>query len=237
MTKELYLENSYLKEYETDIISINENNVVLKETIFYPGGGGQPSDKGLILQEDETYKVVSVKRNNGEIYHELDRPLKDANQPVTMKVDWSWRFQNMRYHTLLHVISGYLYEHYNALATSNQIEKDYARLEVALSSEVIEEIPFEQLEENLKELLKEPHEVVTQSMSKEEASQQEGIIKTTINLLPPSLKEIRTVAIEGIDKQACGGTHVDNTSEIGDFSIVKIQKKGALKRRIKVKLN
>lgn len=237
MTIELYKENSYLKECEAQIVSVNEKFVVFEQTIFYPGGGGQPCDQGTIKQDDKIYKVVRVKKNNGEIIHELDRPFQDTQQAVIMQIDWSWRFQNMRYHTLLHVISGYLYQHYNALATSSQIEKDYARLEIAFSPEIVGKIPFEQLEQSLKKLLTQSHNVHTKTMSRSEAEQKEGTIKTIVNLLPASLSEVRIVQIHNIDEQACGGTHINDTTEIGDFSIVKIQNKGALKRRIKIQLH
>lgn len=237
MTIELYTESSYVKECEAQIVSVDEKFVVFEQTIFYPGGGGQPCDKGFIKKGDEIYEVVKVKKIDGEIIHELDRPLQDTQQAIIMQIDWSWRFQNMRYHTLLHVIAGYLYQHYNALATSSQMEKDHARLELAFSPETIEKIPFEQLEQSIKKLLTQPHNVHTKTINRREAEQKEGTIKTIINLLPASLDEIRIVQIHTIDEQACGGTHVNNTTEIGDFSIVKIQNKGATKRRIKIKLS
>lgn len=154
-----------------------------------------------------------------------------------MHINWSWRFQNMRYHTLLHVISGYLFQHYGALATSSQIEKDYARLELAFSPEVIEEIQFENLEQSICRLISKHHNVQMRTMSRREAEQKEGSIKTIINLLPASLNEVRLVQIDDIDEQACGGTHVNKITEIGDFSIIKIQNKGATKRRLKIQLN
>ncbi|WP_176527618.1 alanyl-tRNA editing protein [Peribacillus butanolivorans] len=142
----------------------------------------------------------------------------------------------MQYHTLLHVISGYLYQHYNALATSSQIEKEHARLELSFSPEIIQEIPFVQLEQSIKKLLAQSHSVYTKILSRDEAEQKEGTIKTVINLLPASLNEIRIVQINDIDEQACGGTHVNNTTEIKNFSIMKIQNKGPMKKRIKIQL-
>ncbi|WP_394140015.1 alanyl-tRNA editing protein [Cytobacillus oceanisediminis] len=142
----------------------------------------------------------------------------------------------MRYHTLLHVISGYLFQHYGSLATSSQIEKDYARLELAFSPEVIEEIQFEQLEQSISKVIPQPRDVHTKTISRREA-EQKGSIKTIINLLPASLNEVRFVQIDDIDEQACGGIHVNKTTEIGDFSILKIQNKGATKKRLKIQLN
>ncbi|MEK4930508.1 alanyl-tRNA editing protein [Bacillus sp. FSL K6-1338] len=236
-TKELYAENSYIKECKAQIVSVKGNFVAFDQTIFYPGGGGQPCDKGTIKQGDEIYEVVNVKKIDGEIVHELDRPLQHLEQAVIMHINWSWRFQNMRYHTLLHVISGYLFQHYGALATSSQIEKDYARLELAFSPEVIEEIQFENLEQSICRLISKHHNVQMRTMSRREAEQKEGSIKTIINLLPASLNEVRLVQIDDIDEQACGGTHVNKITEIGDFSIIKIQNKGATKRRLKIQLN
>ncbi|KRF62735.1 hypothetical protein ASG99_23220 [Bacillus sp. Soil768D1] len=235
-TIELYAEDSYIKECTANIVSIQERFVVFNQTIFYPGGGGQPCDRGIIKQGDETYNILTVKKIDGEIIHELERPLQDNNQTVEMQIDWSWRFQNMQYHTLLHVISGYFYQHYNALATSSQIEKEHARLELSFSPDIIQEIPFDQLEQSIKKLLAQPHNVYTKILSRDEAEQKEGTIKTVINLLPASLNEIRIVQINDIDAQACGGTHVNNTTEIKDFSIMKIQNKGPMKKRIKIQL-
>ncbi|ONK23768.1 hypothetical protein BLX87_08830 [Bacillus sp. VT-16-64] len=236
MTVELYVEDSFLKECQANIVTMDGRFVSFNQTIFYPGGGGQPCDKGLMQQEGQAYKVVNVKLENGEIVHELDRPLQSRNSPVIMKIDWPWRFRNMRYHTLLHVIAGYIYQHYKALATSSHIEKEYARIELAFPADVIETIPFEQLEQSLKNVLAQPHDVHTTIISRKEAEKKEGAIKTVINLLPPELHKIRIVQIDNIDEQACGGTHVKNTKDIGDFSIIKIQNKGPKKKRIKVKL-
>ncbi|MGG4201324.1 hypothetical protein [Peribacillus frigoritolerans] len=97
----------------------------------------------------------------------------------------------------------------------------------------MEEIPFDQLEQSIKKILAQPHNVYMETISKAEAEQKEGVIKTVINLLPASLNEIRIVQIKDIDEQGCGGTHVSNTNEIKDFSIMKIQKKGPTKKGLK----
>ncbi|GAS83153.1 alanyl-tRNA editing protein [Paenibacillus amylolyticus] len=235
-TKELYTEDSYLKECSSEVVLMQDQFITFNKTIFYPGGGGQPCDIGVIKQGDEIYRVLNVNKVEGKIIHELDRPLHDISQPVVMQIDWDWRFKNMQYHTLLHVISGYMYQHYNGLATSSQIEMDYARLELSFSPDIIEEIPFDRLEESIKKILSDSHEVIIRTISRVAAEQKEGAIKTVINLLPASLNEIRVVQIKDIDEQACGGTHVNNTTEINDFSIVKIQNKGQTKKRIRIQL-
>jgi misacylated tRNA(Ala) deacylase len=107
---------------------------------------------------------------------------------------------------------------------------------MAFSPEEIENIPFEQLEQVIKKLLAESHKVYTKTISRREAEQKESTIKTVINLLPANLNEIRIVQINDIDEQACGGTHVNNTAEIGEFTIIKIQTKGATRKRIKIRI-
>ncbi|QQE75328.1 alanyl-tRNA editing protein [Brevibacillus composti] len=235
-TIELYAENSYRKECTANILSIQERFVVCNQTVFYPGGGGQPCDRGIIKQFGEIYEVVNAKKIDGQIVHELNRQLQCTQQEVRMEIDWPWRYQNMKYHTLLHMISGYFYQQYGALATSSQIEADHARLELAFSPEIVSVIPFEHIEKSLKEAFIQPQQVRTKTMSRREAEQNAGILKTYLNILPASLTEIRVVEIDQIDEQACGGTHVNNTSEIGDFSIVKIQNKGATKKRMRIQL-
>ncbi|MEA1006585.1 MULTISPECIES: alanyl-tRNA editing protein [Bacillus amyloliquefaciens group] len=236
MAKELYTIDSYQKTCEAKAISIEDSRVIFDQTIFYPEGGGQPSDKGIIQQGQEVYDVLKVSKKDGEVIHELDRPLKKKEQIVTMILDWEYRFEKMRYHTLLHVIAGVMYSRYNALATSSQIVDGYARIELAFPEGIAEQVLFSELEYTLKDILSQPKEVHCRWIDRELANQKDGMIKTTINLLPSSLQEIRIVEIDNIDEQACGGTHLKNTAEIGDFSVIKIQKKGANKRRLKIKL-
>ncbi|UJF25492.1 alanyl-tRNA editing protein [Planococcus sp. 107-1] len=180
--------------------------------------------------------MIDVKKVDGQILHEVDHPLKSLEIPVELQIDWAKRYQNMQYHTLLHVLSGYMFSQFAALATSSQIEKDYARLELTFPSELPGEITAEKIEEAVNKLLETPHDVKIDTISRDEAEKRAGIIKTTVSLLPPSLSEIRTVEIEMIDEQACGGTHLKNTREIKGFSILQMKKRGKTRMKIKLQL-
>lgn len=236
MTREVFLEDSYKKEHQAEVIDIKENKIILDETIFYPSGGGQPHDTGMIKQGNEIFKVNKVQRENGQIVHYVDNAEKLKQGPVEILIDWDRRYKLMRYHTLLHVLAGYLYSKFGALATGNQIFEDRARIDFQFEESLTDE-QFNEVEEATNKLIQENHHVSIRTVSREEAEEIDGFIKTVINLLPPSIQNVRLVTIGDIDEQACGGTHVKETKEIGSFQISKIKSKGQNKKRLEVTLN
>ncbi|KZM57033.1 MULTISPECIES: alanyl-tRNA editing protein [Aeribacillus] len=236
MTREVFLEDSYKKEHQAEVIDIKENKIILDETIFYPSGGGQPHDTGMIKQGNEIFKVNKVQRENGQIVHYVDNAEKLKQGPVEILIDWDRRYKLMRYHTLLHVLAGYLYSKFGALATGNQIFEDRARIDFQFEEPLTDE-QFNEVEEATNKLIQENHHVSIRTVSREEAEKIDGFIKTVINLLPPSIQNVRLVTIGDIDEQACGGTHVKETKEIGSFQISKIKSKGQNKKRLEVTLN
>lgn len=236
MTRELFLEDSYKKAHHAKVTEIKEDKIILDETIFYPTGGGQPHDTGIIKQGNETLKVNNVQRENGQIVHYVDNVEKLKQGPVEILINWDRRYKFMRYHSLLHVLAGYLYNKFGALATGNQIFEDRARIDFQFEEPLTDE-QFKEVEDEINKLIQENHRVSIRTVSREEAEKIDGFIKTVINLLPPSIKNVRLVAIGDIDEQACGGTHVKETKEIGSFQISKIKSKGQNKKRLEVTLN
>ncbi|MGG3124104.1 alanyl-tRNA editing protein [Priestia megaterium] len=234
MVKELFLENSYQTSCKTFIKEINENKVILDQTVFYPTGGGQPFDTGVIKQGDHEVEVVKVKREQGEIVHYVQNTKKLTLGEATAHINWERRYRFMRYHTLLHVIAGHLYNKFGALATSNEIYEDNrARIDIKFEKEIPEGY-LTVMEKEIHDIIEENHSISTRSLSREEVEKIPGSIKTVINLLPPSIQTIRLVAISELDEQACGGTHVQSTKEIGAFSINKIKNKGPHTKRIEI---
>lgn len=234
MEQELFLENSYQTSCETFIEEINENKVILNQTVFYPTGGGQPFDTGILKQGNNEFKVIKVKREQGEIVHYLDDATNLSIGKVTAQINWDRRYRFMKYHTLLHVIAGHLYNKFGALATSNEIYEDNrARIDIKFEKEVSEDY-FSSMEQEIHQIIEENHRVSTRSLPRKEVENIPGSIKTVINLLPKSIQTIRLVAISELDEQACGGTHVKSTSEIGLFSFTKIKNKGKNTKRIEV---
>ncbi|WP_336831487.1 hypothetical protein [Staphylococcus pseudoxylosus] len=141
----------------------------------------------------------------------------------------------MRYHTLLHLISGYFYSTYGALATSSQIEKEYARLEIAFSEDCLpKQLDKEQLKNKIEDLITHEIPVNIKYAKRKDIYENNELIRTYTNLIPEQINTIRLIEIEGIDKQACAGTHVSNIKEIGSFQVEQLKNKGRLKKRIKV---
>lgn len=234
MEKELFLENSYQTSCETFIEEMNENKVVLNQTVFYPTGGGQPFDTGILKQGNDEFKVVKVKREQGKIVHYLEDATNLSIGEVTAQINWERRYKLMKYHTLLHVIAGHLYNKFGALATSNEIYEDNrARIDIKFEGDVPEDY-LVVMEREIQQIIEEDHLISTRILPREEVENIPGSIKTVINLLPPSIQMIRLVAISNLDEQACGGTHVQSTKEIGSFSIDKIKNKGPHVKRISI---
>ncbi|MDH2363193.1 MULTISPECIES: alanyl-tRNA editing protein [Priestia] len=234
MEKEIFLENSYQTSCKTFIKEINENKVILSQTVFYPTGGGQPFDTGAIKQGNHEVEVVKVRREQGEIVHYVQNAENLTLGEATVHIDWDRRYRFMRYHTLLHVIAGHLYNKFGALATSNEIYEDNrARIDIKFEKEISEDY-FTVMEKEIQDIIEENHLISTRSLPREEVEKIPGSIKTVINLLPKSIQTIRLVEISELDEQACGGTHVKSTNEIGSFSFTKVKNKSRNGKRIEV---
>ncbi|MEM3252734.1 MAG: alanyl-tRNA editing protein, partial [Thermoplasmata archaeon] len=131
-TEPLYYYDSYLKEFEAKILDISENKVVLDKTAFYPEGGGQPADFGILKIGNKTVKVLNTVKDSDIIYHIVDSPPdKELISSIAYGlIDWDRRYAHMRYHTAIHILSGVLFKKYNAKITGSQIGEDRARMDV-----------------------------------------------------------------------------------------------------------
>ncbi|WP_429663731.1 alanyl-tRNA editing protein [Bacillus gobiensis] len=168
MEKELFLENSYHTSCKTVIKEISDNKVILDQTVFYPTGGGQPFDTGVLKQGDYEFEVTQVKREQGEIVHYLDDATNLSVGEVTAQINWDRRYRFMRYHTLLHIIAGHLYNKFGALATSNEIYEDNrARIDIKFEGAVPEDY-FAIMEKDIHEIIEENHLISTRSLPREE---------------------------------------------------------------------
>lgn len=225
VTKELYLEDSYQTKCEAIIISLEEDKVVLNQTVFYPTGGGQEHDLGWLQQGDVSVEVHKVKKENGTIVHYVKNPEKLSVGPVMAEIDWQRRKGLMRHHSMLHVLGSVFYKHYGSLCTGNQIYEDRARIDLTGITELKDEDLNQIISEANKEI-EANHPISTKLVPREEAEAISGSIKTVVNLIPEFVREIRLVKIGDIDQQACGGTHVKETNEIGKITLEKTKNKG-----------
>ena len=230
MTKLLYMDDSYLKEFDAEVIEVlDEKHIVLDQTAFYPQGGGQPTDYGELKTEAASYKVIEVKKRDGKVVHTLETSGLKQGDKVHGVIDWERRYKLMRMHTAAHLLSQVFHEDTGCLITGNQLETDKSRVDYSI--EDFNRETFEACIDKANQLLKTDAKIKISYLPREEAMKIPGITKLA-NALPPSVKELRIVEIEGIDKQADGGTHVAKLGEVGVIKLLKIDNKGKSNRRL-----
>jgi misacylated tRNA(Ala) deacylase len=238
MTQALYHEDSYLKEFEATIIAVDEENhgLILDRTAFFPGGGGQPADSGTLLIGNQEFNIKRAKNIKGETVHLLDKDiaLPEAGKQVTGHIDWELRYKIMRTHTAMHILCGVIFRDYGASVTGGNMEPLKGRMDFEF--ETMQKELVEEINAAINAEVDNARTVSWRQLPREEAFQIPDLIRTKINLLPKFIQEVRVVEIEGLDVQADGGTHVKNTSEVGQIRVADYKSKGAINKRIYVEL-
>ena len=242
MTELLAHTDAYLQEFDATIVAVNpeENAVALDKTAFYPGGGGQPNDVGWLTPltppagGGKEGVVTKVKRQGEHIWHWLEGNLPAIGTTVHGKIDWDRRHKLMRTHTAFHILCGVVWRDYGAQVTGGNMDVLQGRMDFefeTLRQELVREI-----EEKLNTEVVAARNVRVKILPREEAFQIPDLIRTKINLLPEGISEVRTVEIEGLDLQADGGTHVNNTREVGTIRVAGYESKGKINKRIRLEI-
>jgi misacylated tRNA(Ala) deacylase len=231
MTEELFLNDAYLREFDARVSKLAGREVILARTAFYPGGGGQPPDKGTLGIGPVRASVVDARREGGGIVHVLDNPIPETVQELRGELDWERRFAHMRNHTALHVLSGVIWKEFAAKVTGGQMRSERARMDFSFPGEWTVRV-VEEIERLTNEALASARPVKVYELPREEALETPDLIRTQVNLVPERVRMIRIVEIEGIDTQADGGTHVANTREVGEMEITGHKSKGRQNKRI-----
>lgn len=231
----MYLEDAYVREFVATVNQHVEGGVVLDKTAFYPSGGGQPSDKGVLSDGEDSWFVTKVKRARGKVVHYIDGELPPLGTSVTGDLDWERRYQLMRTHTAMHVLCGVIWRDYQSSVTGGNMDPLKGRMDFEF--ETMRQELVAQIEEAVNAEVYAARPIVTQTLPREEAFEIPDLIRTKINLLPEGITEVRTVEIVGLDLQADGGTHVANTQEVGRIRIVDYKSKGRINKRIYVELD
>lgn len=231
MTGELFLRDSYLREFDARVVRVSGREVWLEHTAFYPGGGGQPHDKGTLRVGPVEARVVDVQRRDGEIVHVTDNPIPETVGHLVGELDWERRYAHMRYHTALHVLSAVLWRDFGARVTGGKMYADRARMDFSFPGEWTAEVVGEIAHSANRELARE-RPVAVYELSPEEAAGRPELIRTRESLVPEELDSVRVVEIEGLDAQADGGTHVANTGEVGGLEITSHKSKGRENKRV-----
>lgn len=236
MSKLIYQLDSYVKEFSATIVKVDNESraVTLDTTAFFPGGGGQPHDTGYLISPEEKQQigVIRVKKIEGEVWHFLEtRGFQfQPGQKVSGLIDWERRYNLMRTHSAMHVLCGVVFRDYGALVTGGEMEPLKGRMDFEFASMSAELVGT--IETSVNREIHNAHEIRVQILPREEAFKIPDLIRTKINLLPPDIQEIRTIEIAGLDLQADGGTHVQNTREIGKVRVADYKSKGAINKRI-----
>lgn len=222
----LYLEDSYLLEFDATVESANNDRIILDRTAFYPQSGGQPYDTGSFHKDGQKFNVLRVEAPGPA--HIVDRMGLRGGDSVHGTIDWERRYGLMRGHTACHILSAAIFQETGAKITGNQIDLKRSRVDFSLES--FDKTKMEEYVDLANEIIKENHRVETAILPKAEALGNPDLIRLAMEL--PEREEIRVVSVEGVDAQACGGTHVRSTIEVGGIRMIKAENKGKANRRV-----
>ncbi len=241
MTELLYQMDSYLQTFEATVTAVHEEShaLLLDQSAFYPGGGGQPADRGVLATLDNTqiFTVTRARKAGPDLLHLIEGTgqLPMPGTRLRGQLDWDFRYQLMRTHTAMHVLCGVIFRDYGASVTGGDMEPLKGRMDFEF--ETMQKELVDQIETAINQEVVKALPVRIDSLPREQAFQIPDLIRTKINLLPEGIKEVRVVEIVGLDLQADGGTHVHNTAEIGHIRVLDYKSKGKINKRIYVEIN
>ena len=231
MTALKYYQDSYLQTLDAVVLSVDDAIVELDQTIFYPLGGGQPGDTGSISGANKTSDIIDTRkdRETGSIYHQLADETHgfEIGDKVTLTIDWDRRYKHMRMHSAMHLLGSLI----PVPVTGGSVGAEKSRLDFDLGDYQIDK---DNLTLKINLLIDGAHEVEFGEISEQCLDENPDLVRTMSVQPPRGAGNIRTVRIKDVDYQPCGGTHVNNVSEIGRVRISKIENKGKRNRRVHI---
>ena len=222
MAELLFREDPYLRACEATIVSVHEGAVELDRTVFYPLGGGQAGDTGRLGD----WRVIDTRKGADTVLHILEPGA--APQPgmkVAIEIDWERRYRLMRYHTALHLLGSVV----KAAVTGGRINDDKAHLDFDIE---MEKLVKDTIEARLNELTSTSIDTEARWIADAELDARPDLVRTMSVAPPRGEGRVRLLEIPGVDLQACGGTHVKNTAEIGKLSVARIRSEGKRNKRV-----
>jgi len=229
MTELLYLRDSYLKEFEAKVVSVNGKCVFLDRTAFYPTSGGQPNDTGTIECGEAEFRVLNVTKSPEGVCHEVDKEGLKRGDAVRGRIDWARRHRLMRSHTAAHVLTGVCFSRWGVRITGNQLGTERSRIDFNLEN--FNRDMAEDIVNTANALIESGKPVKMYWMRREDVMKDPELLKLA-DKLPPDIAEWRIVEIEGVERSADGGTHVADIKEIGRLELAGVENKGKNNRRI-----
>ena len=230
MTRLLFREDAYLRRCEATVVAVNERGIQLDETIFYFTSGGQPGDRGT-LQAPDARAITITDTVKGAGFDDVMHIAVAATSPLSVgdrvmaELDWERRYRHMRLHTCMHLLCAVV----AAPVTGGQIHDDRARLDFDMQGATLDK---SNIEERLNALITAGYAVHSRWITGEELAASPELVRTMSVKPPIGAGRVRLLEIPGVDLQACGGTHVANTAEIGRVAIMEILSKGKQNRRV-----
>jgi len=240
----LYQVDAYASAFTARVARADGNAVQLEGAGLYPGGGGQPADHGVLRAAGgapggDAWEVTGAKLvRDGEhpgVWYQLDREAPALGVELQGEVDWERRYALMRTHTALHILCAVVFRDYGAKVTGANMEPLRGRMDFEfehLSGEFVRE-----LEEKVNAEVAAARPTSVAFLTREQADREPDLIRSKVSLLPPSIKVVRVVGIDGLDLQADGGTHVANTSEVGEIALPSYKSKGKINKRVELTLS
>ncbi len=235
MTELLHMRDNYIREFDATVTGVGPDFVVLDRTAFYPEGGGQSGDRGVLSDGEHTVRVVDTRKSGGEVRHILESaPPFSAGASVHGVLNWDWRYECMRFHTAQHVLSRYLQTVHGLETVGNMIHPGKSRADFRPIDHFTDELKRE-IETQVSSILARGMDVKIEFIPRAEAIallQEKGYQTRYLEMVPKSVEEFRLVIIDDYDYAACAGTHVANTREIGSIVVGKTKNVGAGKQRL-----
>jgi misacylated tRNA(Ala) deacylase len=228
MTERLYLEDAYCREFDALVTESADGWSRLSRTVFHPGGGGQPFDRGWLSCSGTSHPVTGMREEGELLWHQVGVHL-EAGQSVHGGLDWPRRLALMRHHCLLHVVNALAHQRFGGLVTGAEIAPERSRVDLSVTAFTRDDLPAFEAAVN---------EVIGRGLRVWASVVPEAMLETrpelvrTLKVRPPVVNGgVRIVELEGFDAQACGGTHVHSTTEIGEARIVKFDNRGKNNKR------
>lgn len=235
MTELLYLRDAYATTFDATVTGVRDNAIALDRTLFYPTGGGQPHDTGTLAG----LAVVDARKEYGDdgevVWHTVEgEQLPAVGTTVSGQIDWDRRHRLMRTHTALHVLCGVIWNEWRVPVTGGNMEPLSARMDFEFDP--VPEGFAARIEELVNAEFAADRPIEVQFLPRDTAVHDADLIRTKVNMIPESVKQIRVVDIVGLDKQADGGTHVRSTKEVGALRVLKLENKGKGNKRVRVEV-
>ena len=225
MTELLFRDNAYLKSCSATVLALHGDAIELDRTVFYPVGGGQPGDSGRL---GELRVTDTRKSKDGESVLHVVEPgaaLPSPGTAVDAQIDWERRYRHMRLHTALHLLCAVVH----APVTGGRIDEDKAHIDFDIE---MQKLAKDDIEAGIKALVDAGHETRPLWISDAELDARPELVRTMSVAPPRGVGRVRLLEIDGVDLQACGGTHVANTREVGRLTVVKIRSEGKRNKRV-----